>query len=99
MTECGLTYAANGIIDGKVSTLNMGLITVFKSIGYVNQMLGGNKLAGEILNKANFIKRNIETKKKIPASKSKQMLEDVQKMKVDIDRLFAAGASVCSGKK
>lgn len=99
MVECGLAYSANGVIEGKAGAVSLGLSTVFQAIGNVNRMLGGNKLTGEIMTKANLIERNMQLKKKIPASKSKQMLEDIRKMKSDVDLLFAAGASVCSGKK
>lgn len=97
--ECGLAYSANALVAGNASQVSIGLFTVFKDIGSVTRMIGGNKLATEIMTKANLISRNLETKKKIPASKSKQMLEDIRKMKTDVDSLFAAGASVCSGKK
>lgn len=97
--ECGLAYAANAVLEGKASAVSMGLFTVFKDIGNVSRMLGGNKVATEVMTKANLISRTLELKKKIPASKSKQMLEDIRKMKTDVDQLFTAGASVCSGKK
>jgi hypothetical protein len=99
-TECGLAYAARAIAGGRAQDLQVGLNTVRFSVKYVDQMMPtGAGLTRKILSKVSSMDRDLKKSGKISTARAKEMFKDLQDLKLDVDRLFATGASQCPGGK
>lgn len=99
-TECGLAYAARAIQKGHAVDLQMGLNTVKGSVRQVAQMMPqGGSAARKILSAVTTMDRDLRREKKLSKSKAAGMFQKLQDLKIDIDRLFATGATACPGGK
>lgn len=99
-TECGLAYAARAIQKGQAADLEMGLNTVKGSVRQVAQMMPqGGAAARKILGSVTTMSRDLRKEKKLSKSKAGAMFQKLQELKLDVDRLFATGASACPGGK